>query len=155
MSPVKPTRSICIIIKGGPIFWNQAFTVAMRIFDYHLSAPLNWISIQFINVEFRGWNSAALCIPAHCLKIAQNVAFTFLSFGIFHQFLSYLKVTCLVTLFDRKLQVFKNFQNVNIARFACNVKCDFFCDFQTPCLLGGFPVYKSFLASKSLFVKLF
>ena len=26
---------------------------------------------------------------AHCLKITQNVAFVFLNFGIFHQFLSY------------------------------------------------------------------
>ena len=24
-------------------------------------------------------------------------------------------------------------QNVNVARFACNVEWDFFCDFQTPC----------------------
>ena len=59
-------------------------------------------------------------------------------------------MTCLVTLFDRKLQVFKNspkwtifgifnellatqnVQNVNVARFARKVECDFFCDFQTP-----------------------
>ena len=69
-----------------------------------------------------------------------------LNFGIFHPFLSYLKLTCLVTLFDRKLQVFKkspkwtifgifnellSTQNVNVARFARNAKCDFFCDFQT------------------------
>ena len=59
-----------------------------------------------------------------------------------------IKLTCLVTLFDRKLQVFKNSlkwtilgtfnhllstQNVNVARFARNVEWDFFCDFQTPC----------------------
>ena len=59
-----------------------------------------------------------------------------------------LKLTCLVTLFDRKLQVFKNSpkwtifglfnellstQNVNVARFARNVEWDFFCDFRTPC----------------------
>ena len=57
-----------------------------------------------------------------------------------------LKLTCLLTLFDRKLQVFKNSpkwtmfgifnsllstQNVNVARFARNVEWDFFCDFQT------------------------
>ena len=57
-------------------------------------------------------------------------------------------MTCLVTLFDRKLQVFKNSpkwtifgifnqllstQNVNVARLARNVEWDFFCDFQTPC----------------------
>ena len=34
--------------------------------------------------------SAVCTLPtAHCLKIAQNVAFEFLNFGIFHQFLSY------------------------------------------------------------------
>ena len=87
---------------------------------------------------------------AHSLKITQNVAFEFWHFPpIF--FL--LKVTCLVSLFERKLQVFKNSpkctifgifnwllstQNVNVARFARNVEWDFFCDFQTPWLaLGG------------------
>ena len=59
-----------------------------------------------------------------------------------------LKLTCLVTLFDRKLQVFKNSpkwiifgifnellstQHVNVARFARNIEYDFFCDFQTLC----------------------
>ena len=53
-------------------------------------------------------------------------------------------MTCLVTLFDLKIQVFLNTifgifnellstQNVNVARFARNVECDFFCDFQTLC----------------------
>ena len=65
-----------------------------------------------------------------------------LRFSIFVQ----LKVIYLVTLFDCKLQVFKNSlkltifgifnkllatQNVNVARFARNVDWDFFCDFQT------------------------
>ena len=64
-----------------------------------------------------------------------------------------LNLTCLVTLFDRKLQVFKNSpnwtifgifnqllstQNVNVARFARNVEWDFFCDFQTPWILWIF-----------------
>ena len=63
------------------------------------------------------------------------------------------KVTCLVTLFNRKLQVFKyspkltifgifsellSTQNVNVARYARNVEWDFFCDFQTLCDLGPF-----------------
>ena len=43
----------------------------------------------------------------HCLKITQNVAFEFFNFGISTNFVL-LKLTCLVTLFDRKLQVFKN-----------------------------------------------
>ena len=59
---------------------------------------------------------------------------------------------CLVTLFDRKLQGFKNspkltifgifnkllsLKNVNLARFARNVEWDFFSDFQTPCSSQG------------------
>ena len=58
----------------------------------------------------------------------------FLNFGIFYPFF---KLTCLVTLFDRKLQVFKNSakltilggfaellstQNVNVGRYARNVE---------------------------------
>ena len=54
------------------------------------------------------------------------------------------KITCLVILFYRKLQVCENspkstifgifnellsIQNVNVARFARHVECDFFCDF--------------------------
>ena len=42
-----------------------------------------------------------------CLKITQNVTFEFFNFGIFHQFFVLLKLTCLVTLFNLKLQVFK------------------------------------------------
>ena len=57
------------------------------------------------------------------------------------------KVTCLVTLFDRKLLVvinrpnwpffgifneFLSTQNLNVARFARKVVCDFFFNFQTP-----------------------
>ena len=72
-----------------------------------------------------------------------------LNFGNFSQIFVLLKLTCLVTLFDRKLQVFKNSskwtifgifnellstQFVNVARFARNVELDFLCDFQTPLL---------------------
>ena len=42
---------------------------------------------------------------SECLKIAGNVSFEFSNFGIFHQFLSNSRLTCLVTLFDGKLQV--------------------------------------------------
>ena len=71
-------------------------------------------------------------------------------FVIFHQFLSNLKLTCLVTLFDRKhnfskkiakLSIFGIFnevlstQNVKEARFAHNVDIDFFWHFQTLCAL--------------------
>ena len=66
-----------------------------------------------------------------------------LNFQVWHlwnQSLS-LKMTSLVTMFDRKLQFLKKIvkidqSNVNIARFARTVvNCDFFCDFQTQCRL--------------------
>ena len=40
-----------------------------------------------IKVEQR--DSHGISPYSHCLKITQNVAFEFLNFGIFHQFLSY------------------------------------------------------------------
>ena len=73
-----------------------------------------------------------------------------LSFSILTFFINIfpIKIDRSVILFDRKLQIFKNSpkltisgifnellstQNVNVARFARNAKCDFFCDFHTPC----------------------
>ena len=54
-------------------------------------------------------------IPAQCLKITQNVAFEFWHFP---PIFVLLKLTCLVTLLDRKLQVFKNSPNcTNLAFF--------------------------------------
>ena len=44
-------------------------------------------------------------LTLHCLKIIQNVAFEFINLGLFRLVL--LQLTGLVTLFDRKLQVFK------------------------------------------------
>ena len=79
------------------------------------------------------------------MKITKNVAFEVLAFST--NFYVLIKVTCLVTLFDCKLQVFKNSpkwtifgifnkvlanQNVNVTRIARNVECDFLGDFQTP-----------------------
>ena len=59
-----------------------------------------------------------------------------------------LKVTCLVT-----LRFSKNRQNepflafltnfCNVARFARNIKCDFSCDFQTPCLICFVELYNN------------
>ena len=48
----------------------------------------------------------------HCLKIIQNVAFEFIYLGLFRLVL--LQLTGLVTLFDRKLQVFKNSPKLTI-----------------------------------------
>ena len=54
------------------------------------------------------------------------------NFGTFHQFLSNLKLTYLVTLFYRNLQLFKISPKWTI--FDIFDECDFFCDFQTLCL---------------------
>ena len=70
----------------------------------------------------------------YCFKITPKVSFEFWHFS---PILIQLKLTCLVTLFDRKLQVFKNSpkltnfgifnellstQNVNVARSAGNIE---------------------------------
>ena len=75
-----------------------------------------------------------------------------------------LKFKCLVTLFDRKHHASKtcqngsflaffhgilSTQNVNVARFARKVECDFICDFQTPCYLKNCNFRKNELASRT------
>ena len=54
----------------------------------------------------------------HCLKISHNVAVEFFFTPIF----VLLKVTGLITLFDRK----RPLKNVKVARFPRNFECDFF-----------------------------
>ena len=102
-----------------------------------------------------GWCSFPI-YPAHLLWILRCISthivwkllkISHLNLVIFHHFFVLLKVTCLVTLFGRKLQVLKKLvkmnyfwhfwqflstQNVNVARFARNVEWDLFRDFQTP-----------------------
>ncbi len=86
------------------------------------------------------------CITSHLsFKLFENYSkcrIWIFEFWHFPTIFALLKLTCLVTLFDRKLQVFKNSskwtifgiliellstQNVNVARFARNVEWDFFC----------------------------
>ena len=84
----------------------------------------------------------------HSVWISPKMSHLNFEFWHFPSIFDLLKLTCLVTLFDRKLHVFKKLakmdhffaffnehlstQNVNVARFARNVEWDFFCDFQTP-----------------------
>ena len=79
-------RNVYLSLKGGlhkGISGDSLFQLKMRLF---------WSHFQTL----------------HCLKIIQNVAFEFLEFWHFPPIFFLLKLTCLVTLFDRKLQVFKN-----------------------------------------------
>ena len=57
---------------------------------------------------------------AHCLKINQNIAFEFWEFCHFQPIFVLLKLTCLVTMVDRKLQVFKNSPNLPFLAFLIN-----------------------------------
>ena len=72
----------------------------------HLAAKYGNLKVSRLLLEKDAPVDAEGNFPfSHCLKITQNVAFEFWQFPpIF--FL--LKLTCLVTLFVRKLQVFKN-----------------------------------------------
>ena len=105
-------------------------------------------------------------VIALCLKITTNVAFS--KNRQIRPIFVLLKLTCLVTLFDRKFQVFKkspkltifgifnellSTQNVNVARFARNVEWDFFGNFQILCASGVIVERKS--NSKSCFLCLF
>ena len=83
-------------------------------------------------------------------KISKKCFIWIFQFWHFPSILVLLELTCLVTLFDRKLQVFKNSpnwvfygifnqllstQNVNVARFARNVEWDFFAKIQIVLLI--------------------
>ena len=58
-----------------------------------------------------------------CLKITQNVPFEFLNFGIFHHFCPTLKVTILVTLFDRKFYASKFAKIDHFWQFSLTSSC--------------------------------
>ena len=57
---------------------------------------LDHLGLIRVVITIRGWHQPAFIVVAqlekdhgaHCLKITQNVAFEWLNFGIFHQFLS-------------------------------------------------------------------
>ena len=53
---------------------------------------------------------------AYCSKITKNVSLAFYNYGIF----DLLKFTCLVTLFDSKLHIFKNSPNWSSMAFLMN-----------------------------------
>ena len=87
---------------------------------------------------------------AHCLKT--NVVFEFLAFST--NFCPF-KIDLSGNTVFKKLTIFAIFhellstQNVNVARFARKVECDFICDFQTPCYLKNCNFRKNELASRT------
>ena len=107
----------------------------------------------FVKCELCGWDlkfmlNSSVILLLQKYTLVENYSKCLI--GIFWHFPPIfvpLKLTCRVTLFDRKYQVFKNSpnrlfgilyellstQNVSVACFARNVKWDFFCNFQTLC----------------------
>ena len=123
--------------KSEPFFllvMNYRSPKLLRIFQVHIhqsklvSSGKGSTSKYLITVQIH------FLVFTYCLKTTQNVASEFWHFP---PIFILLKLTCLVTLFDRKLQVFKNSpkwtifgifnlllstQNVNVARFARSVE---------------------------------
>ena len=83
--------------------WMRAYIlVAMRI----LLPKYYRVKVSYLPLSLDAATGQPIPVSpkAQCLKITQNVAFEW----HFPSILDLLKLTCLVTLFDRKLQVFKN-----------------------------------------------
>ena len=91
--------------RNGSNIWIFMPKLMIFVWKFKTLAPINsWLML---------WRTET----PHCLKITQNVAFEFWHFP---PIFVLLKVTCLVTLFDRKLQVCKNLLNWPFLAFLIN-----------------------------------
>ena len=86
--------------------------------------PTSWYFPSFSTNLF---SSGLFSSSSQCLKIIQNVAFEFFQFWYFQPIFDRLIWTCLIPLFNRQNQVFKNWMRL-------------FCDFQPLCLLPFSPL---------------
>ena len=109
----------------------------------------NWK--QDWNLSCTKRENKCFCLSASeiCLKILKMSHSNVSILAIFFTYFCTIKLTCLVTLFDRMIHAFKNSpkliifgifnellsstKNVKVARFARNVEWDFFWDLQTSC----------------------
>ena len=73
---------------------------------------------------------------SHCLKITQNVTFEFLAFWHFSPTFVLLKLTFLVSLFDRKFQVFKNSPNPKLTFASLAMLNETFSEIFKHCVTG-------------------
>ena len=77
---------------------NQIFLFVLLLIKDPL---LHWKKMDMNRIYVISCNS-------YCLKITENVAFEVFQFLHFPPIFALLKLICLVTLFDRKIQAFKN-----------------------------------------------
>ena len=115
-------------------------------------------SFFFVNVIILSFVSKSITFPPHSCIVFENHSKCLIwvfQFRHFPLIFVLLRMTCLLTLFDRKLQIFRIFnkstflgifndllstQNANVIRFARKVEWYFFCNFQPPChFLSYFP----------------
>ena len=85
---------------------------------FRVIALLHWCHGPYARIFT--WTISDKRLDAQCLKITQNVSLRFSKTRQNWPFLAFLINFCPL-------------KNVNVARFARNVECDFFCDFQTLC----------------------
>ena len=149
-------RSAADRTTGPSVVVTTCLSDSLRVANCIASLPSSWLETRRFPVR----SSGSFCNDKKKCQIYTYWQFTLFEnyskcriwifeFWHFPPIFVLLKVTCLVTLFDRKLQVFKNLQNwtifgicngllstqnVDVARCARNVEWDFFCDFQIPCV---------------------
>ena len=120
------------------LFWHFSNTVAYGGIGGELKLEtVTWVSqrcngfLRFSEFEDPAWEfffherggkmSENQCFfKSHCFKMTQNVELEFFNFGIFHQFLFYWNLTCLVSLFDNNHKLVKTRQNRPILAFFIN-----------------------------------
>ena len=72
---------------------------------------------KFIEERAKRVTLSFFVVISHSLKLTQNVAFEFFHINIFPSIFVLFRLTSLVTLFDRKLWVFKNSPNLLFLAF--------------------------------------
>ena len=89
-------------LNGGTLSSSSISATAKRYLHHHLAT---FFAAKMLAISFLKILALKNITVSHCLKITQNVAFEFWHLP---PIFVLLKLTCLVTLFDRKIQVFKN-----------------------------------------------
>ena len=112
------------------LVYNLSYPLIIHHYPLHCRPQIRLIQAPLASDIFLPFISAQLTelkltenVTSHtqCLIITKNVPIDIsFNFAIFHYFLSYKKATCQLTLFDRKLQVFKNSPNLTFLAFLMN-----------------------------------
>ena len=115
-------QTTCIVFKNYSRMSHFNFHAKNNIFNYFLAGNIEWFSMLESSTMFENYSKCRIWI---------------LTFWHFPPIFVISKVTCLITLFDHVNGPFLAFlinflstENVNVARFARNVECDFLAIFK-------------------------